>query len=426
MHSNRAPSRNSLCLLVLSLGLVLARPARAAEPERVSYALIIANNTSLDPKQAPLRYADDDGARYYELFSPQARQTVLLSVLDAETQARHPGLAAHTQPPTRAAVKESLARLSTLMKEDKAAGKLPVLYFIFTGHGQRGAAGEGSVSLLDGAFTRTDLYTQVITPSPASFIHLIVDACDSYFFVNARGALPIGPAQTAAVTQHLASRELDRFPQVGVVLSTSSARESHEWSAISAGVFSHQVRSALAGAADVNGDGRVEYSELTAFIAAASQGVEDVRGRLDIFARPPALDRSAPLTDLGRHTGLGYLLVPEGLGGRMWVEDTRGVRVADFHKELSRSMVLALPPDRSYYLRTEGREARLTVARAGAVVDAGSLSWSTSAVASRGPVEEAFRDKLFSVAFGPSFYSGYVASLGQTPVAMDDGPDLSP
>jgi hypothetical protein len=426
MLSPRAPSRLSLWPLLLGLGLVLARPALAAEPERVSYALIIANNASFDPKQAPLRYADDDGARYYELFTPQARETVLLSVLDSETQARHPGLAARTQPPTRAAVKEALAHLSQRMKEDKAAGKVPVFYFIFTGHGQRGPAGEGSVSLLDGPFTRTDLYTQVLAPSPASFIHLIVDACDSYFFVNSRGTLPVGPAQTAAVTQLLSSRELDRFPQVGVVLSTSSAQESHEWSAISAGVFSHQVRSALAGAADVNGDGRVEYSELTAFIAAASQGVEDVRGRLDIFARPPALDRSAPLSDLSKPTGLGYLLVPEGLGGRMWVEDTRGVRVADFHKERERPMVLALPPGRSYYLRSEGREARLTVERAGAVVDAGGLSWNVSAMASRGSVEEAFRDKLFSVAFGPRFYSGYVASLGETPVAMDTGPDLSP
>ncbi|WP_224248786.1 caspase family protein [Hyalangium gracile] len=426
MSLPRASLPLSLWSLLLGLGLALPWQAQAATPERVSYALIIANNASLDPKQAALRYADDDGARYYEFFAPQAKETVLLSVLDAETQARHPGLAARTQPPTRATLKESLTRLSSQMKQDREAGRQPVLYFIFTGHGQRGAAGEGTVSLLDGPFTRTDLYSQVITPSPASFIHLIVDACDSYFFVNARGGLPIGPAQTAAVTQHLASRELDRFPQVGVVLSTSSAQESHEWSAISAGVFSHQVRSALAGAADVNGDGRVEYSELTAFIAAASQGIEDVRGRLDIFARPPPLDRSAPLSDLGRSSGLGYLLVPEGTSGRMWVEDTRGVRVADFHKERERPMVVALPPDRSYFLRSAGRETRLTMSRAGAVVDAGALSWSASAVASRGPVEEAFRDKLFSVAFGPRFYSGYVASQGETPVAMNDGPDLSP
>lgn len=421
------PHRSVLRWLpLLGLGLALTRPAQAAEPERVSYALIIANNASLDPKLAALRYADDDGARYYELFAPQAREAVLLSVLDAETQARHPGLAARTQPPTRATLKQSLKRLHARMAEDREAGRVPVLYFVFTGHGQRGPAGEGTVSLLDGAFSRTDLYKEVIAPSTASFLHLIVDACDSYFFVNARGALPVGPARTAAVAQHLASRELDRYPNVGVVLSTSTAQESHEWSAISAGVFSHQVRSALAGAGDVNADGRVEYSELMAFIASASQGVQDVRGKLDIFARPPPLDRSAALSDLGRNSGLGYLLVPEGLSGRMWVEDTRGVRVAEFHKDRERPLVLALPADRGYYLRSPGREARLTVPRAGAVVDAGGLSWNASAVASRGPVEDAFRDKLFGVAYGPHFYSGYVASLGETPVALDDGPDLSP
>ncbi len=412
--------------LALSWVVLLVGAAASAAPEQVSYALILANNTGLEPKQAPLRYADDDGARYYELFAPRTREAVLLSVMDSETQALHPGLAALTRPPSRAALKEALGRLNARMAEDRARGAVPVLYFVFTGHGKRGAAGEGMVSLLDGPLTRTDLYSQVIAPSTASFIHLIVDACDSYFFVNARGALPIAPAHTAAVTQHLASRELDRYPHVGVVLSTSTAQESHEWSTISAGVFSHQVRSALAGAADVNRDGRVEYSELMAFIAAASQGVEDVRGKLDIFARPPPLDRSAPLTDLGRNSGLGYLLVPEGIGGRMWVEDTRGVRVADFHKERERPLALALPPSRNYYLRMEGREVRFTMPRVGAVVDVGGLTWSTSPVASRGPVEDAFRDRLFSVEFGPRFYSGYVASLGEAPVAMDEGPDLSP
>ncbi len=412
--------------LVLVLLALAAPGARAAEPERVAYALIVANNASPDASLAPLRYADDDGARYYELFAPQARETVLLSVLDEETQSRHPGLAARTQPPTRAALKESLARLNTRMKEDKAAGRAPVLYFVFTGHGKRGPAGEGQVYLLDGAFTRTDLYRDVIGASPASFLHLIVDACDSYFLVNARGGLPIGPAQAAAVTRQLEARELGRYPHVGVVLSTSSVKESHEWSTIGAGVFSHQVRSALSGAADVNLDGRVEYTELVAFIAAANQGVEDVRGKLDIFARAPPQDRGAALSDLRRDSGLGFLSMPEGLSGRMWVEDTRGVRLAEFHKERERPLVLALPPTRGFWLRTSTSEARFTVPRAGAVVDAGELTFSATGLASRGPMEEAFRDKLFHVAFGPRFYSGYVASLGEAPVALDDGPDLSP
>ncbi|QRN96557.1 hypothetical protein JRI60_47440 [Archangium violaceum] len=412
--------------LALSWVLLLVGAAASAAPEQVSYALIVANNTGLEPKQAPLRYADDDGARYYELFAPRTREAVLLSVMDSETQALHPGLAARTRPPTRAALKEALGRLNARMAEDRARGANPVLYFVFTGHGKRGAAGEGTVSLLDGPFTRTDLYSQVIASSTASFIHLIVDACDSYFFVNSRGALPVAPAQVQAVQGLLATRELARYPHVGAVLSTSREQESHEWSAIRSGVFSHQVRSALAGAADVNADGRIEYSELSAFIAAANQGVADVRGRLDVSIQPPALDRSAPLVNLGDKAPLGFLLLPTGLEGRLWVEDARGLRVAEFNKERERSLVLGLPLASGYFLHAPGREAPFPLTRAGTVVDAASLTWRENTFASRGAVQDAFEEKLFSVPFGPRFYTGYMASLGQTPVAPEQQADLSP
>ncbi|PTL84475.1 caspase family protein [Vitiosangium sp. GDMCC 1.1324] len=405
---------------------LLVGSAASAAPQRVTYALILANNTGLEPKQAPLRYADDDGARYYELLSPRTKETVLLSVLDEETQTLHPGLAARTRPPTRPVLKETLARLNGLMAEDRKRGDTPVLYFVFTGHGKRGPAGEGMVSLLDGPFSRTDLYSQVIAPSSASFIHLIVDACDSYFFVNSRGALPVAPAQVQAVQGLLATRELARYPHVGAVLSTTREQESHEWSAIRSGVFSHQVLSALAGAADVNADGRVEYSELQAFIAAANQGVDDVRGRLEVSIQPPAQDRAAPLVDLGDRARLGFLLLPAGLEGRLWVEDSRGLRVAEFNKERERSVVLGLPLGYGYFLRASGREAAFKLARESTVVDAGSLSWRDNSFASRGAVEEAFQEKLFSVPFGPRFYSGYMASLGQAPVAPEQGPDLTP
>ncbi|MBM7111960.1 caspase family protein [Archangium primigenium] len=413
-------------LVVAGCAVFLGSASAGAAPERPAYALIVANNVGLEPQQAPLRYADDDGARYYELLAPRVKEAVLLTVLDADTQALHPGLAGRTTPPTRAALQEALGRLNTRMAEDKARGAQPVLYFVFTGHGKRGAAGEGAVSLLDGAFTRTDLYTQVLAPSTASRVHLIVDACDSYFFVNSRGALPTGPAQLSAVRDTLAARELSRYPHVGAVLSTTREQESHEWSAIRSGVFSHQVLSALAGAADVNADGRVEYSELQAFIAAANQGVDDVRGRLDVSIQPPEMDRTLPLVDLKERSRLGFLLLPPGLEGRLWVEDARGLRVAELHKERERPVVLGLPPSERYFLRTQGREAPFRFAREGAVVDAGGLGWRDNAFAARGAVEDAFRERLFSVPFGPRFYQGYMASIGQTPVAAELEPDLSP
>ncbi|ATB30477.1 caspase family protein [Melittangium boletus] len=414
------------CALAAGCAVFLGGSTASAAPERPAYALILANNTGTEPQQAPLRYADDDGARYHELLAPRTKEAVLLTVLDADTQALHPGLAARTAPPTRAALRDALARLNARMAADKARGAEPVLYFVFTGHGKRGPAGEGAVSLLDGAFTRTDLYTQVLASSTASRIHLIVDACDSYYFVNSRGALPVAPAQAVAVRETLAARELSRYPHVGAVLSTTREQESHEWSAIRSGVFSHQVLSALAGAADVNADGRVEYSELSAFIAAANQGVDDVRGRLEVSIQPPALDRNAPLVDLGDRSRLGFLLMPPGLEGRVWVEDARGLRVAELNKERERSVVLGLPATQRYFLRSTGREAPFHFSREGAVVDAGGLAWRENTFAARGAVEDAFRDRLFSVPFGPRFYQGYMASIGQSPVADEQQPDLSP
>ncbi|HVE87568.1 MAG TPA: caspase family protein [Myxococcales bacterium] len=409
------------------LALAAFAPAAAAEePGAAFYALVVANNSSVDGSRAPLQYADDDGAGFFELLEPQVNEALLLAVLDAETQRRHPGLAARTRPPTRKELLAAVDHLGRRMAADRDAGRKPVLYFVYAGHGQKNAAGEGAITLLDGLFGRTDLFDQVISRLPASFIHLIVDACDSYSFVHARGALSTGPSYASAITAQLGRRELDRFPQLGVVLSTSREQESHEWSAIRSGVFSHQVRSALSGAADVNGDGRVEYSELAAFVASANQGVEEARGRVDLLARPPALDRAVALADIRRPARQGYLLLSPGLSGRLWVEDEHGSRVAELNKQKDRPAVIALPVGRRYYVRGDGREAPFEVQRPGVVVDAGALAWGTLPLAARGPVEDAFRAKLFSVPFGPEFYRGYVASVGDTPVPIRDRLDLAP
>ncbi|MFZ5468605.1 MAG: hypothetical protein ACOZIN_04130 [Myxococcota bacterium] len=408
--------------LWVAVALAGSLPSRAEQP---AYVLIVANNASNDPKLAPLRYADDDGARYHDLFAPQASEVVLLSVLDEETQRRHPGLAAKTKPPTRKELTLALAHLNARMKEDRARDEKPLFYFVYTGHGQRGPAGEGTISLLGANFSRSELFQEVLEPSEAATLHLIIDACDSYYFVSARGELPVAQGQAEVVRHYLDERSLSRFPHVGVVLSTNSQKESHEWAAIGAGVFSHQVRSALFGAADVNGDGKVEYSELSAFIAAANLRVEDPRGRLQIFTAAPALDRAAPIADLTRRSLAGHLLVPASLSGRHWVEDERGVRWVEFHKEPERPLVLALPPGRTYHLRSPSLEARF-IAASGQLVDAASLRWTAYALASRGSLDEAFRVHLFATPFGAKFYGGYVSSSGEPPVAAPVTADFSP
>lgn len=370
-------------VLAALLLLALVAPARAAS-EPVAYALIVSSNTSVDPTQPPLRYADDDGARYHELLAPRVREAVLLGVLDEETRALHPGLAERTRPPTRAALREALGHLEARMAEDRARGASPVLYLVFAGHGRRGPAGEGTFSLLDGMLTRTELFEQVLAPSRAVWIHLFVDTCDSYYLVNARGRPPVGPSQAQAVQGYLAARELARYPHVGAVLSTSREQESHEWSTLRSGLFSHLVRSGLTGAADANGDGRVEYAELRSFITSATEEGVGRAGRLEVSIQPPALEGSAPLVDLREPAPVGHLLLPRELMGRWWVEDERGLRVAELPGQRERALRLALQPGRRYLLRSAEREASFAVPRPGVVVDAGLLGFGSSATAGRG------------------------------------------
>ena len=84
----------------------------------------------------PLRYADDDAVRYYQLFSRLA-ETHLLVVLDTQTQRRYPGMAAYAQPPTSTTCDDVVAELRAKMLRDLERGDRPVLYFAFSGHGAR-------------------------------------------------------------------------------------------------------------------------------------------------------------------------------------------------------------------------------------------------------------------------------------------------
>lgn len=399
----------------LLLSLFLASSSAAVEHHQ--YVVVVANNLSLDEGVKPLRYADDDAARWVELLGPLSHDFSLLTVFDQETAALHPALVRKSVPPTAQALASALGRVAAGVATDKAKGVETSFFFVFVGHGNVGANREGYVSLLDQRFTRTDLFEKVVKPVGADYVHLVIDACNAYLMVNRRGSADeIGPAYGELVRGYLGEQDLERFPQLGVVLSTAGERESHEWAGYRAGVFSHEVRSALSGAADVNGDGRVEYSELKAFVAAANVKVDDPRARPEVWARPPSRDRSRPLVDLSSKGFEHFLLFPAGFSGRFHVEDGRGVRFADFHKAKDRTVAMALPDQPVYYVRTDETEVRLPLDRQG-FWDVSTSTWRTSPLASRGSIEQAFQGALFAEPFGPAFYRGFVATSGDLPVA---------
>lgn len=410
-------------LLPLLVAVTLASPrahAAAAEP---SYVLIVAANRSLDPGVRPLRFADDDGARYHELFSrARPERLSLLAVLDADTARTHPDAARAARVPWLRELRDEVRAIARAVEQDQRHGRHARFTFIYVGHGNVARDGEGYVSLQDVRLRRRDLFREIVDAIPAATIHLVIDACKSFYLVargpedwrDDRGARSYG----GEVRAFLAQASLEANPHVGAILSTSGDEEVHEWSALRSGVFSHELRSALAGAADLNGDGRVEYSEIGAFIAAANQRVSHPRARIRPHLHPPTANRHAALFEPGRARG-PRLELSAASQGRFSIEDGRGVRVVDLHKGAGGALRINLSAER-HFVRHGRREALLPAGRSG-VVRFASLPLEPIRADARGALDAAYRDELFALPLSRGFYEGYLATADLPSVSFRDG-----
>jgi len=393
------------------LAFALASTLAASQAEARSFAIIIGNNASppKDPSLAALRFADDDAVRYLKLFERITDETHLLTVLDAQSQKKHPGLAARSLPPTLAQLRQTLARIEAQMRTEPGT-----VYFVFSGHGSENAQGEPYLALLDQGLSQKMLYEEVLAKLPAKRVHLIVDACNAGAMVGAKGAFDreidaqvktVSPSTQRAVLQQGA---LTRFPHVGAIIATSAGQESHEWSRIESGVFTHELLSGAVGAADINADLKIEYSELQAFIASANSRVSDPRARPSVIAMPPAADHRAPLLSLATLDG-PFLRGDAAQLAKFHIELEGGQRYVDAHLAGQGGFTILLPHDTAGYVRTEDSEAALPATRDG-VLQLDDLSFRTVRLASRGSLDDALRQQLFVEPFDVAYYRGYVDS----------------
>ena len=385
--------------------------ATAPVVPRSTYAIIVANNQPQPGAEdlPPLRYADDDGARFYELFELFSKRVVIHSVLDAESQDLHPEVTEVALPPTLADVDRTLDSLFADIKAARQRGEQTELFFVFVGHGSALESGEGVMHFLDGGFTRGDLFQRVISRSPATTNHILVDACNAFLFVAGRGDATDASIDRA-VDQYLARETMKRHPNTGFLLSTSASTEVHEWSGFRAGVFSHEVRSALLGGADVNGDGAVTYNEVSAFLNAANGRVTDPRAKLDPWVAPPAIRQATPLVERDRApSAVSTVRVSGEMAGRWSLEDSRGVRLADLNVAPDGPVTMLLSAKRNHVLKGTKVEIELpsTVV---SQLEADQLASRTASLGARG-VSRAFREDLFAIAFGRAFYDGFRVSM---------------
>jgi hypothetical protein len=292
------------------------------------------------------------------------------------------------------------------------AGGTPVFVFFYSGHGGRTESGgekrEAALTLLDGPLSQRALHEEILDKVRASLVHVVIDACHAEALVRSRDVeaqtVEIPPPEMAA---RLAQMAAIRFPQMGVVISSRSDAPAHEWDVYQSGVFTHEVISGLRGAADVNGDGRVEYSEMGAFLTAANREVVDPRARVRAIVQPPAINPHAPLIRIGSGTKNAWLTGIPSSAGQFYVEDGRGNRIVDGHAERGFAMSVAVPANEPLFVRDNNQEADL-ILRAGDRRPFELLEFHPRPVRTRGAVESSLRAGLFAMPYGPSYYSGYV------------------
>ena len=382
--------------LFLVLGALSLFAGRAqggqAPPRNAVYALIIGVNHGVDVDLRVLHYADDDAVRYQELFRALGARTALLTRLDRETTALSPQAAAEALPPTLASLQNVVASLAAEIRTARQRGVRSALYVVYAGHGNVDEQ-SSYVVLEDARLSPRLLAQEILDPIAADENHLIVDACYSYLLVGERG--PGG--ERRKVEGFSALSELGRRNDLGLLLSTSSGDESHEWGAFQAGIFSHEVRSGLYGAADLDGDGSISYVEIASFLERANQPIVNEKFRPRVFARAPS--RSTQLLDL--KTGLARSLDVDGNlpSAHYLIENPQGVRFVDFHNAPGRGFRLIRPggADQLYLRRMEdGWEA--TVPASDQRITLASLPLSNPRVVERGAAHRAF-SLIFSLPF---------------------------
>ncbi|MBL8957955.1 MAG: hypothetical protein JNK82_44680, partial [Myxococcaceae bacterium] len=244
----------------------------------------------------------------------------------------------------------------------------------------------------DGTFTGDDLEAALRTAG-ADEAHIILDSCNSFFVLA-----PRKPGGRHFTTPKDAALQLsERLPNVGVLLSTSAEAEVYEWSELQSGIFSHAVRSALTGAADVDSDGAVTYAELAAFVDTATRSVPNPNLRPQIFARGPRGDGKTRFASLAE--GGTQLTAKPAQPLRLVLRDAAGLRWFDVHAEAGSTMQLRLPAF-DLIVEREGGAVRLG---AGSTSALDELPRVAARPAPRG-ADDALR-ALFASPYGPQAFA---------------------
>jgi len=302
------------------------------------FAVVVGNNLGHDPS-ARLHYAESDARKLRDVLVDlgdfATGDVELLLATDADR------------------VRRALERVERRARRAAAeSGSPTLLVFYFSGHADRGELELGQSSL---AF---DELKRMLEASGADVRLAFLDSCESGALIATKGGRR-GPEYEIQVQDEVSSK--------GYAIITSSAHDemSQESAEIRGAYFTHYLVSALRGAGDESGDGKVTvgeayqyaYSRTLASTATTAAGSQHpmyhfrLEGRGEIVLT--RTDRSG-----------GRIAVEVARAGRLVLVDGDGeAMVAEADVEAGRTAVLAVRPGRyRAYLIGEGGAVRMAAA----------------------------------------------------------------
>jgi len=374
-------------------------------------AIVVGNNQPSRGDLDPLRFADDDAFRYADYFRYVAQDVLLLARADQESSALYPG--DPPLPPTRSNVLDAIDGSVAKAEEHASAGDDVVVYFVFSGHGSYDAEGRGFLHLEDGKLTTRDLFYHLISRSTSFRLVLVVDACNAGFLVKSRGETavrrPAGPP----------TLEMESYENVGLVLSSSSTGEVKEWGRYLAGIFSHQVRSALTGAADADGDSRITFQELASFAAAANAKVDNPALKLTPYIRPPLSTPDMPLVDLSIAAFPATLNISLDEPAKVTIYRQNMVRIADFNLSARHTVQVALATSTEHYVVVGEKTEYLVPDGLFGIFELDSLEKREPVEVSSRGVDQYYLERLFQVPYDRDFAAQYLSGPYQSSLIFE-------
>jgi hypothetical protein len=303
-------------------------PRAQALPEE-TWLVVVGNNQG-DGDETGLLYAERDARELADVFRTVGRvssQRISL-LLDERADT----------------VRRAIVDINARLRAEVSAGRPPAALVVFySGHADAMALHLGGTRL------PFDELRSLVESSSAGIRLLIVDACRSGTVTRVKGVVPAQEFQIDLAGQ-IASEG------VAIVTSSAAGESSQESDRLRGSFFSHHLASALRGAADHNGDGRVTLTEAYEYTYAQtlrSTGRTlvlqhptysyEVKGRGElVLSTPGQSDGRSGRLRLG---AAGVYLISEG--------DERGPLVAELSPTRPGAWI-ALPAER-YYVQHRGQ-----------------------------------------------------------------------